>query len=105
MKLNEVLNLKFKDELMNGAIVLQDDGNGVYIKKWDLEEAMPNAEELNQWAVELDLQYRQQQAVAARIYPAIGAQLDMLYHDHKNNTTIWVDTIEAIKLANPKPAE
>jgi hypothetical protein len=40
-----------------------------------------------------------------RVYPDIGEQLDMLWHDMENGTTTWRDTIRAIKEANPKPTE
>ena len=36
-------------------------------------------------------------------YPALGDQLDMIYHDLVNGTTVWKNTITAIKAANPKP--
>lgn len=38
-----------------------------------------------------------------RVYPSVGEQLDMQYWDMMNGTTIWRDTITAIKDANPKP--
>lgn len=40
-----------------------------------------------------------------RVYPDIEMQLDMLYWDGENNTTVWRDTITAVKDANPKPTE
>lgn len=39
-----------------------------------------------------------------RIYPPIGDQLDMQYHDALNGTTVWRDTIAAVKSKFPKPA-
>jgi phage baseplate assembly protein gpV len=36
-------------------------------------------------------------------YPSIGDQLDMLYWDGVNGTTVWADTIAQIKSENPKP--
>ena len=36
-------------------------------------------------------------------YPSCEDQLDMLYHDTLNKTTIWVDAIMAIKEQYPKP--
>ena len=36
-------------------------------------------------------------------YPQITDQLDMLYHDQINGTTVWKDTITAIKAQYPKP--
>ena len=38
-----------------------------------------------------------------RAYPAIGDQLDMIYHDQVNGTTTFKDAIKAVKDANPKP--
>lgn len=35
-------------------------------------------------------------------YPAIGEQLDMIYWDKVNGTTVWQDTIAAIKAKYPK---
>lgn len=37
-------------------------------------------------------------------YPALADQLDMLYHDQINGTTVWKNTIAAVKAAHPKPA-
>lgn len=36
-------------------------------------------------------------------YPSIPDQLDMLYWDKVNDTTIWEDTIAQVKADNPKP--
>jgi len=37
------------------------------------------------------------------LYPSLQDQADMQYHDAVSGTTTWLDTITAIKLANPKP--
>ena len=37
------------------------------------------------------------------VYPDIGDQLDMLWHDKKDGTTTWEDAIQAVKDAHPKP--
>ena len=36
-------------------------------------------------------------------YPVIGDQLDMQYWDKINSTTVWKDTIQAVKEKYPKP--
>jgi len=36
-------------------------------------------------------------------YPSIPDQLDMIYWDNINNTTVWIDTITQIKTTYPKP--
>jgi hypothetical protein len=41
-------------------------------------------------------------------YPSIGEQLDMLYHDIKNENLIggsWINAIETVKQSFPKPEE
>jgi len=37
------------------------------------------------------------------IYPVIGDQLDMIYHDQVDGTTTFKDALKAIKDAHPKP--
>ena len=37
------------------------------------------------------------------LYPSTADQLDMIYHDQVNGTTVWRDTIAAIKAQYPKP--
>lgn len=105
MLLSDILRLKFPNADFLKDIILQDDGNGVYIKEWNLDTPLPTNEDLRNWALDLDLLYRQKLAVSKRIYPSMAAQLDMLYHDSVNNTTTWQDTIAAIKAAHPKPKE
>ena len=43
------------------------------------------------------------QELRAAAYPSIAAQLDMQYHDAVNTTATWVEAIEAVKVAYPKP--
>lgn len=105
MNIVEILKLKFKSANFLGDIVLQDDGEGAYIKEWNLVDPIPTKEDLVKWGGELDLEYRQLLAVSQRVYPPIKDQLDMLYHDKVNNTNLWAETIAAVKLEHPKPTE
>lgn len=106
MNISDILTLKFPDKDFTKDIIIQDDGKGPYIAKWNVPNVpKPTNQDLSQWATDLDLQYRQKVAVSKRIYPPIPEQLDMIYKDKINNTTVWVDTITAIKAANPKPME
>jgi len=45
------------------------------------------------------------QELRASAYPSIPSQLDMQYHDAVNTTATWVEAIEAVKVAYPKPVE
>jgi hypothetical protein len=55
--------------------------------------------------VELQTAYdaKEYQRDRAKVYPEIGDQLDMIYHDQVDSTTTFKDAIKAIKDANPKP--
>ena len=55
--------------------------------------------------VEVEAEYRakQYQRDRAAAYPSLAAQLDMQYWDSVNGTTVWSDTIAAIKQEYPKP--
>ena len=57
--------------------------------------------EESSWGVEEDSRelYQVQRATE---YPSIEEQLDMQYWDSVNGTTVWVDTIKAIKDLYPK---
>ncbi len=46
--------------------------------------------------------YKDQRRAA---YPTIGEQLDMLYRDTVNGTTVWRDEITNIKEQFPKPTQ
>ena len=43
------------------------------------------------------------QRLRANEYPSIQEQLDMQYWDKINGTTVWQDTVQAIKDKYPKP--
>jgi hypothetical protein len=49
---------------------------------------------------EKTLAYRDRRRTA---YPPIGDQLDMIYWDRVNGTTVWPGTIAAVKQQYPKP--
>lgn len=105
MNLNEVLIAKFPNafKAYPPKIILQDDGEGIYIKEWNLEELEPTAAELGQWAIELEdeVYNNTQRELRRAAYPSLEDQLDMQYHDAINNTTIWVEAVEAVKLQYP----
>lgn len=105
MNLADILLLKFPNADFTHDIRLQDDGEGIYIKEWNLPNPAPTQQDLNQWVAELDLMYRQKIARDARVYPTWQEQEDMKYHDAINGTTIWIDTLTAIKQTHPIPQE
>jgi len=82
MNLSDILYLKFPSVDFQRQVIIQDDGNGLYIAKWDAALGpKPNQAQLDQWALELAPVKATLDARAARRqeYPPIGDQLDMLY--------------------------
>jgi len=104
MNIKEILSLKFPHVNFLKDVILRDHGDGkIEIAEWNLADPQPTQVDLDRWAIELDLPYRQQLAVDQRVYPSLQEQLDLQYNDVKNKTTTWIDTISAIKAAFPKP--
>ena len=101
---NGVASIDFTTDVM-----LQDDSNGQgpYIKEWNLAIAKPTDAQLNAVDAAADLEERQNAVRATRrqAYGDLGAQLDMQYHDNVDGTTTWKDHVAAVKTANPIPTE
>jgi hypothetical protein len=103
MNIVDIILLKFPGVDMVRDVKFQDDGEGVYIKEWNLADAIPTDKQLKKWANDLDLTYRQNKARKERKYPTIEEQLDMLYHDKMEGTNTWAEAIAEVKLNNPIP--
>jgi hypothetical protein len=94
---NGVADVDFMKDVM-----LQDDsdGNGAYIKEWNLDIAQPtdaqlSAQESAANTEEANAQVRSTRRIA---YGDIGEQLDEIYKD----IDAWKARIKSIKDANPK---
>ena len=106
MNISEILRLKFPQANPLSDYILQDDGQGPYICEWNISDVeKPTQEDLDVWAEELDLAYRQFLAVSARKYPTLGDQFDMIYKDSLDGGTRFVDAITAVKNNPKKPTE
>jgi hypothetical protein len=96
-KENGVLNVDFRSDVM-----LQDDSNGqgVYIKEWNLDIAQPTDEQLASFETAANTAESNAQVDATRkaAYGDIGEQLDEIYHD----IDAWRTRIQGIKTNNPK---
>jgi len=84
--------------------VLQNDGDGVFIKKWNSASPQPTESEIEtahaEWQAEYDAQaYARARAEA---YPSWQEQMDMMFHDQTEGSRTWLDAIEAVKEAYPK---
>ena len=81
-------------------VKLQNDGNGDYIKEWNLDIAKPTDAQLS--AVESDADKMERNAnvdvTRVKAYGNIADQLDEIYHD----IDAWRTRIQKIKTDNPK---
>jgi hypothetical protein len=83
-------------------VMLQDDsdGNGAYIKEWNLDIAQPTDAQLSEQESAADTEEANNQVRSTRrtAYGDIGEQLDEIYKDIDS----WKARIKSIKDANPK---
>jgi hypothetical protein len=82
-------------------VKLQDDGNGAYIKEWNLDIAQPTEAQLNALENQANVIERNQQVINTRksLYGAWDKQLEEIYD---NGIDSWKARIANIKLNNPK---
>ena len=94
---NGVADIDFTKDVM-----LQDDsdGNGAYIKEWNLDFAQPTDAQLSAQESAADTEEANAQVRSTRkaAYGDIGDQLDEIYKD----IDAWKARIKSIKDANPK---
>jgi len=94
---NGVSNVDFTKDVM-----LQDDSNGqgAYIKEWNLDIAQPTDAQLASYETAANTAEANAQVDATRRneYGDIGDQLDEIYHDIE----AWKTRIQTIKDNNPK---
>ena len=94
---NGVSNVNFRED-----VVLQDDSNGqgAYIKEWNLDIAQPTDEQLASYETAANTAESNAQVDATRKsqYGSWGDQLDEIYHD----IDAWKTRIQSVKDNNPK---
>jgi hypothetical protein len=82
-------------------VLLQDDGQGPYIKEWNLATPKPTLEQLNAYEAQATTYENNQQIIATRkaLYGAWDKQLEEIYD---NGIDSWKARIAQIKADNPK---
>ena len=85
-------------------VLLQDDGNGAYIKEWNLATPKPTLEQLNAFEAQATTYENNQKIIATRkaLYGAWDKQLEEIYD---NGIDSWKARIAQIKTDNPKETE
>ena len=92
---NGVSNVDFMNDVM-----LQDDGQGAYIKEWNLDIAQPTDEQLASYETAANTAESNAQVDATRRseYGSWNNQLDEIFHSIDD----WKARIQTIKNNNPK---
>ena len=88
-------------DFMNDVRLQDDsDGNGIYIKEWNLDIAQPTEAQLAEHETSANTEENNNAVRANRknAYGNIGEQLDEIYKD----IDAWKARIKSIKDANPK---
>ena len=82
-------------------VKLQDDGNGAYIKEWNLDIPKPTDAQLSAVESDADKLERNNQVIATRkkLYGSWESQLEEIYD---NGIESWKARISQIKNDNPK---
>jgi len=82
-------------------VILQDDGNGAYIKEWNLDTPEPTEAELN--AVEDDAnKLERNNIVIAKRKKLYGSWESQLEEINEQGIDSWKERIAQIKADNPK---
>ena len=82
-------------------VKLQDDGNGAYIKEWNLDIPKPTDAQLSAVESDADKLERNNQVIATRkkLYGSWESQLEEIYD---NGIDSWKTRVAQIKADNPK---
>jgi len=82
-------------------VLLQDDGQGAYIKEWNLDIAKPTQEQLDALESQATTYENNQRIIATRkqLYGSWESQLEEIYD---NGIDSWKARIAQIKADNPK---
>ena len=82
-------------------VKLQDDGQGAYIKEWNLDIAKPTDTQLDSLETQAQTYENNQQIISTRksLYGKWDKQLEEIYDDGIDS---WKARIQKIKIDNPK---
>jgi hypothetical protein len=82
-------------------VLLQDDGNGAYIKEWNLDIPKPTLAQLDAFEAQATTYENNQRIIATRksLYGSWESQLEEIYD---NGIDSWKNRIAQIKIDNPK---
>ena len=87
-------------DLLND-VILQDDGQGAYIKEWNLDIPKPTMAQLDAFEAQATTYENNQKIIQTRksLYGSWESQLEEIYD---NGIDSWKNRIAQIKIDNPK---
>jgi len=97
MNYQDILNLKFSH--LNWTITDPTDYSSITWENDSIEKEYLDKLISDASAAELTIVLHSRK----NEYPSIEDQLDMMFWDEINGTTVWKDTIQSVKNNNPKP--
>ena len=82
-------------------VELQDDGDGAYIKEWNVDEAQPTEEQLNALDEQATTLESNNQVITTRkgLYGSTAEQLEYIV---ENGVSAFITKQQQIKMDNPK---
>tara|TARA_X000001382_G_C3113567_1_gene160744 strand:- start:45 stop:365 length:321 start_codon:yes stop_codon:yes gene_type:complete len=101
---NKIIKYVNTEVDFNSDVLLQDDGQGAYIKEWNLDIAKPTDAQLDALETQAQTYENNQQIIATRksLYGSWESQLEEIYDDGIDS---WKARIQQIKTDNPKETE
>jgi len=82
-------------------VLLQDDGDGAYIKEWNVEEVQPTEEQLDALESQAETLESNNQVIATRI-KEYGTTAEQLEYIVENGVSAFIEKQQQIKISNPK---
>ena len=85
-------------------VLLEDEGNGIFIKEWNLDIPKPTQSQLDAFEAQATIYENNQRIIQTRksLYGSWESQLEEIYD---NGIDSWKARIAQIKLDNPKETE
>ena len=102
---NKIIKYVNTEVDFNSDVLLQDDGQGAYIKEWNLDNiAKPTDAQLDALETQAQTYENNQQIISTRksLYGSWESQLEEIYDDGIDS---WKARIQQIKTDNPKETE
>jgi len=82
-------------------VKLQDDGDGAYIKEWNVAEVQPTEEQLDALESQAETLENNNQVIATRI-KEYGTTAEQLEYIVENGVSAFIEKQQQIKISNPK---